>query len=374
MRRAGVTECAGTDPDNSGGMSGKAVLPAVGLSLLPCFSYLPITLELSHCLQLCGENAACLLCLLLTAGLGCSMVKIDCRSIPDLARPVPTGAGFLMPGGRMARRGRYRKDAARGSNGRLSRVGQCIDLGTGYLAAHRLRPVDPERSETQLRILQLSGDLERRIGRRPATSDELATLQGYAESMHSTSVAAKNPNLSFPLGIAHECGFITDGELEAGKHYARLYRAVWGRLRDDIEAALGPEDFGLLLSTGKVASPAPPSSHFRALVAGDPSQRQALSPEDWKRRQTAAHRFGRANAILKADMWVHAVVEGVVISGNHQPFLHTRRTETADDYMRWKALKMGLAALAEHFGFDKMDEKRSADGPRPGSSSSPDGS
>ena len=167
---------------------------------------------------------------------------------------------------------------------------------------------------------------------------------------------------------------ITDGELEAGKHYARLYRAVWGRLRDDIEAALGPEDFGLLLSTGKVASPAPPSSHFRALVAGDPSHRQALSPEDWKRRQTAAHRFGRANAILKADMWVHAVVEGVVISGNHQPFLHTRRTETADDYMRCRALKKGLAALAEHFGFDKMDEKRSADGPRPGSSSSPDGS
>jgi hypothetical protein len=42
--------------------------------------------------------------------------------------------------------------------------------------------------------------------------------------------------------------------------------------------------------------------------------------------------------------------------------------------MRLKALKKGLAALAEHFGFDKMDEKRSTDGPRPSSSSSPDGS
>jgi hypothetical protein len=78
--------------------------------------------------------------------------------------------------------------------------------------------------------------------------------------------------------------------------------------------------------------------------------------------------------ITAADMWVHAVVEGVVILGNHQPFLHTRQIRTPDDYMRRKALEKGLAALAEHFGFDKMDEKRSAAGPRPGSSSSPDGS
>jgi hypothetical protein len=213
-----------------------------------------------------------------------------------------------------------------------------------------------------LHNLQSSAALLRRIGRRMPTRDEEATLIGYAESMKIISAAANKPNLSFPLGIARECGFISRGEFEAGKHYASLYRAVWGRLRDDIEQALGPENFNLLLSIGRVASPPPPASHFRPLVAGNPLERKVESEEEYqKRRETAGHRLGQACAILKCDFWVHAVVDGVVILGNSQPFLCSRRIETADDTMRVKALKTGLAALAKHFGFDKLDESDRSD-------------
>lgn len=272
------------------------------------------------------------------------------------ARPALVGAGFRLSGGRMARRGRHRKSGAREANGRLSHVELPYQP---YLAAHRLRPVDPDAADEQSR----------------------ATQRGDFNSMKTGCAAARDQNLSFPLGIAYELGvrarqellsnliteveynarfLITKHEYDAGLEYARLYRLVYGGLRDDIEAALdaafpGDAVFDLLLGVGRVSAPAQPVSHLRSLVASEPSQHEPLSPEDYQeRRESVGHRYAKAYLVLKADYWVHTVVDSVVILGNTSAFLRNGdRILTPDEHQRRTALKKGLGWLSVHFGYEK---------------------
>lgn len=273
----------------------------------------------------------------------------------------------------MARRGRHRKDGKREANGRLSHVELPF---SGYLAAHRVRPVDPDAADEQLRRLDKITQIERRAAGRGYTNDETETLRRDFDGMKTACASARDQNLSFPLGIAYACGLVDQAQYDAGLEYARLYRLVYGRLRDDIEAALdtafGPAAFDMLLEVGRVSSPAPPASHFRELVASEPSQHESLSPEDYQeRREAIGHRYAKALLVLKADFWVHAVVDGVIILGHTSPFLHNGVTLSADDHMRKAALKKGVRLLAEHFGYDKPDRRQEA---RAGSSVAPQGS
>ncbi len=260
----------------------------------------------------------------------------------------------------MARRGRHRKEGKREPNGRLAH----IELPySAYLAAHRLRSLDPEAADEQLRVLDKVTQLERRAAGRDLTQAEAATQRRDFDSMKLACAAARDQNLSFPLGIAYACKFVDQAEYDAGLEYARLYRLVWGRLRDDIEVALdtafGPAAFDMLLEVGRVSAPAPPASHFRSLVASEPNQHEPLSPEDYQeRREAVGHRYARAHLVLKADFWVHAVVDGVVILGNASAFLRNGVVLTADDIMRKTALKKGLGWLAQHFGYDRPDRRR----------------
>jgi len=146
-------------------------------------------------------------------------------------------------------------------------------------------------------------------------------------------------------------------------------------MRDDIEVALdtafGPPRSTCCSRVGRVSAPPPPVSHFRSLVASEPSQYEPLSPEDYQeRREAVGHRYAKAHLVLKADFWVHAVVDGVVILGNTSAFLRNGgRILTADDQMRRAALQKGLGWLSQHFGYDKADRHR--DNPHPGSTAAP---
>jgi hypothetical protein len=221
----------------------------------------------------------------------------------------------------------------------------------------------------QLHLLDKITQLERYIAVRGLIPEALAaeideigiekTLRRCVDSIRTVcAAAAKDVNLSYPLGIAHASGLI-------GPEYARLYRLVYGRLRDDIEAALdiefGPAAFDQLLEVGRVSAPMPPASNFRSIIAGDPGQ--YVPPADidkyQERREALGNRYAKAYLVLKADFWVHAVVDGVVILGHASEFLRTGgRIFSADDHMRRSALKKGLELLAEHFGYDRTNRRQ----------------
>jgi hypothetical protein len=79
-------------------------------------------------------------------------------------------------------------------------------------------------------------------------------------------------------------------------------------------------------------------------------------------REGIGKRYARAYAVLKADFWIHAVVDDVCIQGHTSAFLRNGGGPalTPDDHMRRTALKKGLGLLAAHFGYDRPDRRQSA--------------
>jgi hypothetical protein len=260
----------------------------------------------------------------------------------------------------MARRGRSRKAGRREPNGRKSRAGAAEPVNW-HQYIQRLAAVDPIISSQTLCI----------VGRR---EDDWSREEH--EQVDLTVQRAKNPNLSYPVGIAFELGLFRfsngqgshDGRelMQAADLYAGLHRQVWGRLTDDIEHALadnyGPANgsgggIDLLLEVGRVKAPAPPASFFRQLVAGTPTPPGETDPEEYRRRRLRlADRYSAARAVLQRDLLGLNIVEAVVIEGRMLSFLQAGRTLTARGLEDRDALVTGLKALAEHF--DLFDDRR----------------
>jgi hypothetical protein len=232
-----------------------------------------------------------------------------------------------------------------------------------YLAAHRVDPIDPAMAKAQRAILAKITQLERGAIGRGITNDEAATMRGYVDSMRVTCATARNEHLAHPLGIALTCEIIRRPEYDAGIEYSLLHRQIYGRLRDDVEAAftaeLGPEALALARGVGRTSRPQPPTSMFRELVGGaeqPPFTRP--SPEEYeKNRRAIGRRYAKAYAILRADFWIHSVIDGALILGHEAKYLYVGDPRTADDQLRRKALQSGLRLLAEHFGYDRAERQ-----------------
>jgi hypothetical protein len=187
------------------------------------------------------------------------------------------------------------------------------------------------------------------------------TLRRCTEAMKSACSAAKSEHLSHPLGIALACEIIGRPEYEAGIEYALLYRQVYGRLRADVEAAftaeLGPEALALALGVGRTSGPQPPTSMFRELIGGaETPPFVKLTPEESeKQRRALGKRWARAYAVLKADFWVHSVIDGALVAGHKAKYLYAGPPLTPDHHMRRKAFQAGLERLSAHFGYDRAD-------------------
>jgi len=265
----------------------------------------------------------------------------------------------------MARRGRFRKAGPRAPSGRASRAKRfAAEPMSLFAVAQRLAAVDPETSEQILLI-----------GCRP----EAAWSGRERDIVLCSTSRARNPNLTYLPGIAFERGLLAftdaageahDGHelLQAGDIYVGLHRQVWGRLTEDIERALtsryGPDAFDLLLEVGRVSAPAPPSSHFRQLVAGTPVPLSAADPDERERRRLRlADRYGEARAVLtRVSLTALLIVENVVIEGIEPSFLRAGQVRTANSIEAQEAFVAGLRALAEHFGlFDKRANDRRKD-------------
>jgi hypothetical protein len=262
----------------------------------------------------------------------------------------------------MGRRGRSRKAGRRTPSGQLSRADhfQAEPLNP-YAISQRLRLIDPPIFK-QIQLIA-------RVPEKARTREEHDILLVNASR-------ARNPNLGYPVGIAFERGLFRftdpsgethDGRelLQAADIYAGLHRQVWGRLTDDIEAALddryGPGAFDLLLEVGRVNAPAPPATHFRQLVAGTAAPVGDPDPEEYQRKRLRlADRYGAARALLnKTGLRVLLVVENVVIEGITPAFLRPGHTPTAGSVQDREAFVAGLKALAEHFGlFDPKARNR----------------
>jgi hypothetical protein len=276
----------------------------------------------------------------------------------------------------MARRGRSRKAGRRTPNGRISRAAIPGALGEPanlYQYIQRLVPLDPIISSQTLCI----------VCRR---EDDWSREEH--EQVALTVKRAKNPNLSYPAGIAFELGLFRFSDAQGGSHdgrellqaadrYAGLHRQVWGHLTDDIERALadnygaainGSAGIDLLLEVGRVGTPAPPASFFRQLVAGTPAPPGETDPEEYRRKRLRlADRYGEARAVLMRDLLGLNVVEAVVIEGRMPSFLRAGQTLTARGLEDRDALVAGLKALAKHFGLfdDRTDRQRVRADPTP---------
>jgi hypothetical protein len=68
-----------------------------------------------------------------------------------------------------------------------------------------------------------------------------------------------------------------------------------------------------------------------------------------ERREALGNRYAKAYLVLRADSWVHAVVDGALLLGHEVKYLHTGPARSADHKMRRRALKKGLGWLSEHF-------------------------
>jgi hypothetical protein len=264
----------------------------------------------------------------------------------------------------MARRGRSRKAGRREPNGRKSRAGAAESVNW-HQYIQRLAAVDPIISSQTLCIVS------RREGDWSREEHEQVAL---------TLKRAKNPNLSYPVGIAFELGLFRftnaqgshDGRelMRAADIYAGLHRQVWGHLTDDIERALadnyGPAANGsaggidLLLEVGRVGAPAPPASFFRQLVAGTATPPGEADPEEYQRKRLRlADRYSAARAVLMRDLLGLNIVEAVVVEGARPSFLQAGHPLTGRGLVDRDAFVAGLKALAEHFGlFDHRSDRR----------------
>jgi len=278
----------------------------------------------------------------------------------------------------MARRGRSRKDRPRTPTGQPSRAGRsATDTAiNALLLAHRLDPIDAEAAD-KIRDAQLQ--LDRLPAGYPRTPQEAARQRECMDTVHTSGAAAKNPNLSFPLGIAFERGLIGEPEFKAGELFARLHSAVWRKIHRDIETALGPDDFNLLLETGRVGSPVPPSSFFRKLVAGDPSPVSDLDPEEYqRRRERIADRLGQARSALLRMGLTHGHPLGSILrtekilTEDFMPgFLGPHGARTATDQVDQATFCDALKALAELFGYDKSERRHAPPLAPPGPAAEP---
>lgn len=254
----------------------------------------------------------------------------------------------------MARRGRHGKTRPRHPSGQPVRLDGATDYGTIYSAVQKLRLANSDIAERAFAAAQASHEMFRQhLPGERWSEGNLDRQQQYAEMMHrAVSGAKKLTNVCFALGVAYERGWITEAQFSAGEELALLHRLVWGRLRGDIKIGLaqyGADAVGLLLQTGRISAPQPPASCFRSLVAGDvgdPGRGEDLSPEDYRRsRIGVGHRYDRACAVLRSDPQAAAVIVGVVIMDEPQ---------NQRDEGRKAALRRGLAALAIHFGYEKV--------------------
>jgi hypothetical protein len=67
--------------------------------------------------------------------------------------------------------------------------------------------------------------------------------------------------------------------------------------------------------------------------------------------------------VLKADFWIHSVVEGGLIHGHEAKYLYADPPLTPDHHMRRKAFRTGLEWLAAHFGYDRAERRGSSPAP-----------
>jgi hypothetical protein len=252
----------------------------------------------------------------------------------------------------MARRGRRRHSVAREPNGRASRSGRRReDTGSIYLAIHRVAAVDPQTAQATLRDLTV-----------PRTDRE-------ASNLVATLALARNPNLSFPLGIAFERGILawtegsrsSDGSesLRAGIRYGQLHNVVWRGLRGDLLSCptLSLADLHELVATGSIDAPERPGSFFRKLVAADRSSPPTLDSDEYQKlRERAGDRYGQARSVLLRQSMEHGLgevlrIEKLLTIDEMPDWLTPARSHTAGDQRAAAALRDVLKALAGHFGY-----------------------
>jgi hypothetical protein len=240
-----------------------------------------------------------------------------------------------------------------------------------HVLRHKLELIDQTTSD---RLLSISCQPETAWSR-----EEQDIVLASTSRVRATPTLGNLPGLAFELGLfrfTDASGHRHDGrELQqAADIYAGMHRQVWGKLSADIEASLteryGSEAFVLLLEVGRVTSPPPPASHFRALVAGTPAAAGEFGeadPEEYlRRRLRLADRFAAARADLaKAHRRAPAIVENIVVWGILPNFLDPEQTQAHGPVALSRALDdqavfvAGLKALAEHFGlFDHRHEAR----------------
>jgi hypothetical protein len=228
------------------------------------------------------------------------------------------------------------------------------DYGSIYSAVQKLRLGGSDIAEPAFQAAQASSELFRRhMTDARWSEDDLQEQRRHAEIMHRAVSSAKQlPQLCFSLGIAYERKWITEAQFNAGEELALLHRLVWSRLRGDIKLGLakyGADAVGLLLQTGRISTPQPPTSCFRSIVAGDigdPGRGEDLSPEDYRKsRIGVGYRYEQACAALRGDPQAAAIVSSVVIMDERQ---------SDRDEGRKAALRRGLSALAVHFGYEKI--------------------